>query len=585
MMPSPRAGVARVGLFRSVKSVLPCRRVLSPRGDCRQQRARTCRHRLAEPAPACLASDGHTGLKRMRPQSSLGIPASGLLNVLYHPPRAEFEATAATGHPSGRPLRLIPVYRELTSDTLTPLMAYRRLSDGAARSFLFESVVGGERVGRYSFIGAGPLVTLEATGHTITVLRDDASQSESVSDPLATLQQLLDEYPAVHLPGLPRFCGGAVGYAGYDVVRYTEHLPSAPPNDRGLPDLSFSIYQDMVIFDNIRKTVLVISHADLQTDAPSAAYDRAAQRIDDTVRRLTAVGAAVPAVDVPPRPQGLGEWSSNFTRAEFEQQVERCKEYIRAGDVFQVVVSQRFERTTPASAFDIYRALRIVNPSPFMFLVSIPAVTLVGSSPEIMVRVEDGTTTIRPLAGTRRRGHNDAEDQALAVELLADPKERAEHVMLVDLARNDVGRVSQYGSVRLSDVMMVEKYSHVMHITSNVDGQLRPGMTALDALRSCLPVGTVSGAPKVRAMQIIDEVEPHRRGPYAGAVGYLDFTGNMDTCIALRTLVLQGDRAYIQAGAGLVADSVPAAEFDETVNKARAMMTAVCMAETMSAPE
>ena len=336
----------------------------------------------------------------------------------------------------------------------------------------------------------------------------------------------------------------------------------------------------MVIFDHINKTILVVAHADVRTGDLRASYERARERVNEVCRQLQRGTADLQLTDIHPVTQAKSEVPrSNFTQAEFEAAVERCKEYIRAGDIFQVVLSQRLEMETQARPLDIYRALRVVNPSPFMFLLKTPDVNLIGSSPEILVRVEDGMTTIRPLAGTRPRGRTEAEDQRLAEELLADPKERAEHVMLIDLARNDVGRVAQFGSVRLSDVMVVERYSHVMHITSNVTGLLIEGKTALDALRAGLPAGTVSGAPKVRAMEIIDELEPHRRGPYAGAVGYLDFTGNMDTCIALRTLVMQGQTAYVQAGAGIVADSVPNLEYEETLNKARGLLRAIEVAE------
>jgi len=473
----------------------------------------------------------------------------------------------------------VPVFRQLVSDTLTPVSAYTRL-EKVSSSFLFESVVGGERVGRYSFLGTDPFLSLEAFGNDVVITRGNRPERFRSDDPLDELAKLLAEFPAIHLPGLPRFCGGAVGYAGYDVVRYTERLPNAPPDDRGLPDLSFALYDRMVIFDNINKTILVVVHARANDGDPRAAYDRACERVDEVCGQLAHPGDDLRLADIALGGQPEQNWKSNFTKAGFEACVEKCKEYIRAGDIFQVVVSQRLVRETTASPLAIYRALRVVNPSPFMFLLKTPSVDLVGSSPEIMVRVEDGKATVRPLAGTRKRGETEADDQRLADELLADPKERAEHVMLIDLARNDIGRVAKYCSVELSDVMVVERYSHVMHITSNVCGQLEEGKTALEALRASLPAGTVSGAPKVRAMQIIDELEPHRRGPYAGAVGYVDFTGNMDTCIALRTLVMQGRTVYIQAGAGIVADSVPASEYEETLSKAKGLLKAIEVAET-----
>ena len=474
---------------------------------------------------------------------------------------------------------LVPIYRQLVSDTLTPVSAYRKVQWGPC-SFLFESVVGGEKIGRYSFLGSDPLLQIEAYGRDVVLTRGEETERFQAKDPLQELERLIREHRAVHLPGLPRFCGGAVGYAGYDVVRYAEHLPNAPHDDRRLPDLSFAFYDRMVVFDQINKTIQVVVHARTKDVDLRQEYERACGRIDELCRQLQQGVADLQLTDINPgsEPARL-QTRSNFTREQFEAAVERCKEYIRAGDIFQVVLSQRLELETQARPLDIYRALRIVNPSPFMFLLSTPSVNLVGSSPEIMLRVEDGLATVRPLAGTRRRGANEEEDKRLAEELLADPKERAEHVMLIDLARNDVGRVARYGTVNLSDVMIVERYSHVMHITSNVTGQLLPDKTALDALRAALPAGTVSGAPKVRAMQIIDELEPHRRGPYAGAVGYIDFTGNMDTCIALRTLVMQGQTAYVQAGAGIVADSVPALEYQETLSKAQGLLKAIEVAE------
>lgn len=493
----------------------------------------------------------------------------------HHPTFEEFARLAESAP-------CVPVYRQLTGDSLTPVSAFRRI-ERTAPSFLFESVIGGEKVGRFSFLGTEPFLRFEARGRQVVVTNpsDPGSMRRYESaDPIADLEELVDRYRAVHLPGLPRFAGGAVGYAAYDAVRYTEHLPNVPPDDRGLPDLSFSFFDSMVLFDHIRKTVLVVAQAHLGDGAdPRAAYQSACRRIDELVERLSQ-----PLPELAPRdlqtdgPITL-EPRSNFTREAYEGVVRYCQEYIKAGDIFQVVPSQRFQVETTAVPFNIYRVLRVVNPSPFLFYLTFDDFSLIGSSPEILVRVEEGVVTIRPLAGTRRRGKDEAEDAALARELLADPKERAEHIMLVDLGRNDVGRVAEYSTVQLSDVMKVERYSHVMHITSNVTGRLRPGQTAFDALRAGLPAGTVSGAPKVRAMQIIDEVEPTKRGPYAGAVGYIDFTGNMDTCIALRTLVIQGKTAYIQAGGGVVYDSQPAAEYEETRNKARGLLKAVEIAE------
>ncbi len=479
----------------------------------------------------------------------------------------------------------VPVFRQLTGDGLTPVSAFRRI-ERTAPSFLFESVIGGEKVGRFSFVGTEPFLTFEARRSEVRIGGAGCGDGESprtftAEDPFDELRKLLDRYRAATMPGLPRFAGGAVGFAAYDAVRYTEKLPNAPPDDRRLPDLSFALYDQMVLFDHIRKTILVVAQAHVGAGAdPEAAYRDACRRIDDLVERLAAPAPDLGVRDIDTDAPATLEYRSNFTRERYEEVVRHCQEYIKAGDIFQVVPSQRFQVETRAEPFDIYRVLRVVNPSPFLFYLPFGDFSLIGSSPEILVRVEDGGVTIRPLAGTRRRGRTEEEDRALGEELLADPKERAEHIMLVDLGRNDVGRVAEYGSVQLTDVMKVERYSHVMHITSNVNGRLRADCSAFDALRAGLPAGTVSGAPKVRAMQIIDEVEPSRRGPYAGAVGYIDFTGNMDTCIALRTIVIQGRTAYVQAGGGVVHDSVPSAEYEETVNKARGLLKAIEIAES-----
>lgn len=480
--------------------------------------------------------------------------------------------------------KLVPVYRRLLSDSLTPVSAFARLDDGKD-AFLFESVIGGEKVGRYSFLAVEPFLRLEAHGNQVRVTRGSDIQNHESKDPLDDLRDLLKPYQAVHLPELPPFCGGAIGYAGYDVVRYVEHLPNAPKDDRGLADLCFGLYDQMVIFENVNKTMFAVAMARVDKLGPGAneaalrkVYDEACARVDRLVEKLNGA-APLCTSDIATGGPPQVKFESNFAQADYEAAVKKCNEYILAGDIFQVVLSQRLTLELKVSPWEVYRTLRVVNPSPFMFFVRTPEATLVGSSPEIMCRVMDGEVTVRPLAGTRPRGATPEEDARLAEDLLADPKERAEHVMLVDLGRNDVGRVAQFGSVKISDVMVIERYSHVMHITSHVSGQLREDCDAFDALKACLPAGTVSGAPKVRAMQIIDELEPHRRGPYAGAVGYIDYSGNMDTCIALRTLVVQGDKAYVQAGAGIVADSNPTAEYQETLNKARGLLKAIEITE------
>jgi anthranilate synthase component 1 len=485
----------------------------------------------------------------------------------------------------------VPVYRRLLSDVLTPVSAFHKIDDGGA-ACLFESVVGGEKVGRYSFLAAEPFILLSAHDRDVTVTDNTGERRFKADNPLEVLRERVQAVRVAKLPELPPFVGGAVGYAGYDSVRYVEKLPNAPPDDRALPDLFFAFFDHMLVFDNVQKTAIVVVLARVQRpvvggyDPGSAgpglteasyrdAYADACRRVDRLVEKLGSPVDVLRPVDIEASGDVKLPYKSNFTQPEFEAAVRKCVEYIRAGDIFQVVVSQRLAVPLAVDPFEVYRTLRVVNPSPFMFFLRTPACTLVGSSPEIMVRVVDGKVTVRPLAGTRRRGRTEEEDQRLAEELLSDPKERAEHVMLVDLGRNDVGRVARYGSVEVSDVMVIERYSHVMHITSNVTGHLKEECDAFDALAACLPAGTVSGAPKVRAMQIIDEIEPHRRGPYAGAVGYIDFAGNMDTCIALRTIVIQDGTAYVQAGAGIVADSDPEREYEETLSKARGLLRAI----------
>ena len=493
--------------------------------------------------------------------------------------------------------RTAPIFRRLLADHLTPVGAFARVARNANRAFLLESVVGGEHIARYSFVGAGPAMVFSVKDHVASLERSDGSVEvlASVGDPLKELHAILNAYAAAPRGdayegiALPRFTGGAVGYAGYDTIRYYENLPRIPPDDRGLADLDFAIYDRMVIFDHVAKTVLVAAHVPLDRPDLGRAYAEASRRIDEVVDVLlapTAEAAPELNLDAPP----AAEFESTFTRDRFMEAVRASIEYILAGDIFQVVLSQRLRLALALDPFDIYRALRVVNPSPFMFYAKSPRCTLVGASPEILCRVEDGAITNRPLAGTRHRGATAREDADLERELLADPKDRAEHIMLVDLGRNDVGRVAEPGSIKLSDVMAVERYSHVMHISSTVTGKLAARQTSMDALRTSLPVGTVSGAPKIRAMQIIDELEPTRRGPYAGAVGYFDFAGNMDTCIALRTMVVTPSASPgrwtidIQAGAGIVADSKPDAEYQETLNKARALLAAVAIARTAASP-
>ena len=447
---------------------------------------------------------------------------------------------------------------------------------------MFESVIGGEKVGRFSFLAVEPFRELSAFRKHIVIQSGDRVEQYDCDDPLHELHRQLSNVQVASVPGLAHlpFVAGAVGYTAYDMIRYTENLPNAPEDDRELPDLSFAFYDQLIVFDNVTKTMLVIVLANTEGDVDaSTVYQQAQEKLDKTIERLANPDSELDLHDIDSAGKLRLSFKSNFEKKRFEDAVRSCVEYIRAGDIFQVVISQRLQVEISSDPFDIYRTLRVVNPSPFMFFLRTNDATLVGSSPEIMCRVMENKVTVRPLAGTRRRGQTDQEDQQLADELLADPKERAEHVMLVDLGRNDVGRVAKYRSVELSDVMTIERYSHVMHITSNVTGELAEDQNAFDALRACVPAGTVSGAPKVRAMEIIDELEPHRRGPYAGAVGYIDYGGNMDTCIALRTMVVQGQTAYVQAGAGIVADSVPELEYQETLNKAKGLLKAIEITE------
>jgi len=491
---------------------------------------------------------------------------------MYSPSFARFKALAADHS-------LVPVYRELLSDTLTPVSAFMKL-DRSSDGFLLESVVGGENIARYSFLSAQPAVTFTARGRQCVLQGPDGVTRFDSDDPFEELAKLAGARRVAHLKELPdRLCGGVVGFAAYDAVRYVEHLPHVPPDDRELADLHFGLYDSMVVFDHINKTVKVVVHAPTDGGLKNA-YHSAVERIDAIVARLCSP-CELPAHDFHEEHEATASFESNFTREDFIAAVKKCKEYVRAGDILQVVISQRLSRRTHADAFTIYRALRVINPSPYMFFLRFGQSTLVGASPEVMVKLEGGKVTVRPIAGTRPRGRDKEEDAELEEELLSDPKECAEHVMLIDLGRNDVGRVCRYKTVRVDERMVIERYSHVMHIVSNVVGQIQPSLGPIDVLKACHPAGTVSGAPKIRAMEIIDELEPTKRGPYAGAVGYIDFSGNMDTCIAIRTIVIHDGIAYAQAGAGVVADSVPEREYEETLHKSRALLNAISVAERM----
>jgi len=495
---------------------------------------------------------------------------------MYKPTLEQVEAMAGQGN-------LIPIYRDLPADMETPASIYLKLQDEGP-CFLLESVSGGEHVARYSFIGVRPRGLVTTFGNQVYISSEGHGRTIPLTeglDPLAVLKSEMARYKPVRLADLPRFIGGAVGFLSYDAVRRFERLPDSNPDELNLPEAAFMIAHTLVVFDHARQRLQVVANADLTKSDVRTAYQRATARIDEVVARLNA-----PLPEVPPTPDvphnGL---QSNFTKTEYRDMVNKAKEYIAAGDIFQVVLSQRLSRRTSAHPFSVYRALRMHNPSPYMVFMRFPGgvnslpLHIISASPEMHVRLEEGEAELRPIAGTRWRGVTVDEDIALAEELLADEKERAEHVMLVDLGRNDLGRVCRYNSVNVKELMVVERYSHVMHIVSDVRGKLKPEFDAFDLLRATFPAGTVSGAPKVRAMEIIDEMESVRRGLYAGVIGYIGYDGNMDTCIAIRTAVMQGDTVHIQAGGGIVADSDPLREYEESWNKAAAMAEAVDYAE------
>ncbi len=482
--------------------------------------------------------------------------------------RQSIEAFAKQGY------TLIPLVRRVVADELTPVGALARIQDEPF-AFLFESVVGGERVARYSMLGITPVARIVGDLHQLTVI--DGSGSRSLpGKPYDAVRAYLKPLTTPNLPGLPRFTGGLVGSFGFDIIRMDEPLPNCPPDLLGLPDIHLLRFDTVVVFDHSFNQLLLITHLDLCREPDVAKAHAAAEAELDAVQaRLSA--PLTPRL-VSPTDVGEPAMTCHTTKERFFASIGRIQEYIKAGDAFQVVLSQRFTAASSATPFQVYRSLRSLNPSPYLFCLRLGDSSLVGASPELLVRVEDGTVSVRPIAGTALRGATPEEDEILAKQLLADPKELAEHTMLIDLGRNDVGRVSEPGSVRLKERMVIERYSHVQHIVSHVEGRLRQGLDALDALACCHPAGTVSGAPKVRALQIIDELEPVKRGPYAGAVGYLDFRGNLDTCIALRTAILTPGQVHVQAGAGVVADSTPEGEYEETKRKARATLLAVARA-------
>ncbi len=496
------------------------------------------------------------------------------MNNMYYPSYDEFKHLATMGN-------LVPVYRQLFADTLTPVSAFQKISD-SEDAFLLESAAGGEKISRYSFLGANPFIEFTSFGHRIEINRGDKGKEVMHTQyPLEVLYKEIKSFTPVQVDGLPNFFSCGVGYIGYDTVRCYEALPNIPTDDLSLPDIHVMFYDSVIIFDHLTKTIKVVCAAKIDESPLEKVYNDAITKIDRIIEKLRTPVMSL-SDDITTEKEISVVFSSNFERADFLKAVERCKEYIRAGDVFQVVISQRFKTQTQADPFSIYRVLRVINPSPYMFYLKMNDLKLIGSSPEVMVKVDGKKVILRPIAGTRKRGKDDKEDTQFTEELIADPKERAEHIMLLDLGRNDLGRVSRYGSVHIDEKMVIEKYSHVMHITSSVCGELEDGKTAFDSLKACLPAGTLSGAPKIRAMQIIDEIEPTKRGPYGGAVGCFDFFGNMNTCITIRTILIKGNDAYIQAGAGIVADSVPEREYEETVNKAKGLLKAIEIAEKMT---
>ena len=507
---------------------------------------------------------------------------------MYSPSQSEFLKLAEQGN-------LIPVTRRLLADFETPLSAYKKIR-GQGESFLFESVEGGEHLGRYSFVGCNPRAIIKQTGNRIELIEQGKvkekfaipakpnEQCENcVRDGLEVVERVLKRYRAVPIPGLPRFTGGAVGFIGYEFIHDIEPIVPRPSHDElGTPTMYFLIADELLIFDRVAQTITVLVNAIIENGAkPGDTYEDATAEIDRLVSLLEQPLQESP-VTVPSHTPDVS-FESNISQEKYFSNVLKAKEYIVSGDIIQVVGSQRFSAPVAAAPLDIYRAARSVNPSPYMFLLELDAFSLAGASPEIHVRCEDGKIEIRPIAGTRRRGQTPAEDDSLEKELLADPKERAEHVMLVDLARNDLGRVCDFGSVHVKDLMIIERYSHVMHIVSQVEGTLSKDKTPYDLMRATFPAGTLSGAPKIRAMQIISELEQTTRGPYGGCVGYFSFNGNLDCCITIRTALLKDGKAYVQAGGGWVNDSTPEGEYQETVNKSKAMIKAIALAEQFRA--
>ena len=493
------------------------------------------------------------------------------MKTQYYPTFSKFKELSKKGN-------VVPVYRQLFADTLTPVSAFQKVSE-TNYAFLLESADGGEKIAKYSTIGSNPFAGFKCKGSNVEIFNKEGITHIETTDPFKALEQQISKFSPVRVNGLPDFFGGAVGYTSYDSVRYVETLPDSTTDDLNLPDMYFMFYDETIVFDHLNKTIKVVCAAHIDERDIQDVYEDAVNKIDNVTNKLRTPVMTL-SDDITEKGELGLKFSSNFKKSDFIQAVETCKEYIRAGDIIQAVLSQRLQAEINAEPINIYRTLRVINPSPYMFYIKMKDLELIGSSPEVMVKVDDGNINVRPIAGTRKRGSTTEEDELLAKELLSDPKELAEHIMLLDLGRNDVGSVSQYDSVSIDEKMVIEKYSHVMHITSSVSGKLRSDKNAFDGLRACLPAGTLSGAPKVRAMEIIDELEQTRRGPYGGAVGYINFSGDINTCITIRTIVLKnGKDAYIQAGAGIVADSIPEMEYQETLNKAKGLLRAIEVAE------
>ena len=497
---------------------------------------------------------------------------------MIRPSFAEFKRLSKKGN-------LIPVSKEILADLETPVSAFKKIERKSEYAYLLESVEGGEKLARYSFLGKEPSLIFRSKGELVEI-EEGKKKRRIKGNPLLILKKILNEYKPIKDTRLPRFCGGFVGYLGYDMIRFIEKIPDYKPDDLNLPDSFFILTDTLLVFDHLKGKIKIISHAHLKHKNLFSSYQRAVKKIEE-IEELLKKPLSLGRVPRDPfgtssattSKEGKIKFRSNFSKKSFRKAVLDTKQYIREGEVIQVVLSQRWKRKFCGDSFDLYRALRSINPSPYLFYLKLRDLKIVGSSPEILVRLEEGEATLRPIAGTRPRGRDEKEDRKLEEELLSDEKERAEHIMLVDLGRNDLGRVCEYKSIRTTDLMTTEKYSHVIHIVSNITGQLKRGKDSFDLFSASFPAGTVTGAPKIRAMEIIEELEPVHRGIYAGAIGYFSFSGNLDTCIAIRTLILKNESLYIQAGAGIVADSIPEREYDETLNKGKALLEAVRMAE------